>query len=66
LGYRVAVVGDATGSPGDAHQVGLERIRGAGGLILSAKSLFYEWVRTVEKSQEFAAFGIEPPEGITM
>jgi nicotinamidase-related amidase len=66
LGYRVAVVADATGSPGNAHQFGLERIRGAGGIIVSAKGLFYEWVRTVEKSQEFGAFGIDPPEGIIM
>ena len=66
LGYRVAVVADATGSPGAAHQIGLERIRGAGGIILSAKSLFYEWLRTVEKSLEFAALGIEPPDGMTM
>ena len=66
LRYRVAVVADATGSPGAAHQIGLERIRGAGGIILSAKSLFYEWLRTVEKSLEFAALGIEPPDGMTM
>jgi nicotinamidase-related amidase len=66
LGYRVAVVANATGSPGDAHQIGLERIRDAGGIIVSAKSLFYEWVRTVEKSLEFATLGIEPPDGMTM
>ena len=66
LGYKVVVVADATGSPGDAHRVGLERIRSAGGIIVSAKSLFYEWVRTVEKSREFAALGIEPPDEMTM
>ena len=27
LGYQVAVVADATGSPGEAHQIGLSRIR---------------------------------------
>src|SRR5258706_6678683 len=53
LGYRVAVVADATGSPGEAHQIGLERIRGAGGIIVSAKSLYYEWIRTVQKSIEY-------------
>ena len=62
LGYKVAVVSDATGSPGEAHQIGLERIRGAGGIIVSVKSLFYEWVRTVEKSREFGALGLEPPD----
>ena len=66
LGFRVVVVADATGSPGDAHQIGLERIRGAGGIIVSAKSLYYEWVRTVEKANEFEALGIETPEGILL
>jgi nicotinamidase-related amidase len=66
LGYRVVVVADATGSPGEAHQIGLERIHGAGGIIVSAKSLYYEWVRTVEKALEFEALGIETPEGIIL
>ena len=66
LGYRVAVVADATGAPGDAHQIGLERIRAAGGIIVSAKSLYYEWVRTVEKTLEFEALGIETPEGMIL
>ena len=66
LGYKVAVVADATGSPGDAHQIGLERIHSAGGIIVSAKSLYYEWVRTVEKALEFEALGIETPEGIIL
>jgi len=66
LGYKVVVVADATGSPGGAHQIGLERIRGAGGIIVSAKSLYYEWVRIVEKAMEFEASGILTPEGITL
>lgn len=66
LGYKVAVVSDATGSPEDAHQIGLERIRNAGGIIVSAKSLYYEWVRTVEKASEFEALGIETPEEIVL
>ena len=66
LGYRVAVVADATGSPGGAHQIGLERIRGAGGIIVSAKSLYYEWVRTVEKAKEFEALGVVTPDGIVL
>ena len=66
LGYKVVVVADATGSPGDAHQIGLERIRGAGGIVVSAKSLYYEWVRTVEKAMEFEALGIETPDGIVL
>jgi len=66
LGYRVAVVADATGSPGGAHQIGMDRIRQAGGIFLSAKSLYYEWVRTVAKAMEFEDSGIETPEGIIL
>lgn len=66
LGYKVVVVADATGSPGGAHQIGLERIRGAGGIIVSAKSLYYEWIRTVEKSIAFEESGISTPEGIIL
>ena len=66
MGYKVVVVTDATGSSGSAHQVGLERIRGAGGIIVSAKSLYYEWVRTVEKAMEFEALRIETPEGMIL
>jgi len=66
LGYRVVVVADATGSPGKAHQIGLERIHAAGGIIVNAKSLYYEWVRTVEKTLEFEALGIETPDGIIL
>jgi len=66
LGYRVAVVSDATGSSGDAHQIGLARIRQAGGIIVSAKSLYYEWVRTVAKALGFEQSGIETPDGIIL
>ncbi len=66
LGYQVVVVADATGSPGEAHQIGLERIRGAGGIIVSAKSLYYEWIRTVEKSNEYENSGIETPVGMIL
>jgi len=66
IGYRVAVVADATGSPGGAHQTGLARIRNAGGIIVSAKSLYYEWVRTVETALAFEAAGIPTPEGIIL
>jgi nicotinamidase-related amidase len=66
LGYRAAVVADATGSPANAHQIGLERIRGAGGMIVSAKSLYYEWIRTVEKSIEYENSGIETPDGFVL
>ena len=66
LGYRVAVVTDATGSPGEAHQIGLDRIRDVGGIIVSAKSLYYEWIRTVAKSIEYKNSGIKTPDGLIL
>jgi Isochorismatase family len=54
-GYQVAVVADATGSPGVAHDLGLERVAGAGALVTNVKSLFYEWIRTVERARQFRA-----------
>jgi nicotinamidase-related amidase len=54
-GYQVAVVADATGSPGMAHGLGLDRAAGAGALVTSVKSLFYEWIRTVERARQFRA-----------
>ena len=53
LGYRVVVVADATGSPGTGHDMGLERVRRAGVLVSSVKSLYYEWIRTVDRAVEF-------------
>jgi len=51
--YRVAVVADATGSPGPGHELGLDRMRCAGAIILSTKGLFYEWLRSVEAVKRF-------------
>ena len=51
--YKVAVISDATASPGSAHEIGIERVRRAGVVISSVKSLFYEWVRTVERCDTF-------------
>ena len=50
---RVAVVSDATGSPGTGHTLGLERIREAGAIVLGLKGLYYEWQRTVERADCF-------------
>lgn len=52
-GYQVAVVADATGAPGNAHEYGLERMKQAGVVITNVKSLFYEWIRTVDRYIEF-------------
>ena len=51
-GFDVVAVADACGSPGTAHEFGLERMRGAGVMVTSAKTVYYEWVRTVEGSRE--------------
>lgn len=55
LGYRVAVITDATGSPGAAHASGLARMQAAGVVLTDTKGIFYEWVRTVEASRRFEA-----------
>ena len=45
--FQVVVLADVTDSPGEAHVFGLERIRGAGAVVISLKGLYYEWIRTV-------------------
>jgi nicotinamidase-related amidase len=68
-GYQVAVVADATASPGTAHGDGLERVAGAGALVTSVKSLFYEWIRTVERARQFRAATARTlpiPEGVRL
>ena len=49
-GFQVVVLADATDSPGEAHMFGLERVRGAGALVINLKGLYYEWIRTVPMS----------------
>jgi nicotinamidase-related amidase len=68
-GFEVVVVSDATGSPGSGHAVGLERVRRAGVLVSSVKSLYYEWLRTVDRDNDFMdKYGKELglPEGISL
>jgi nicotinamidase-related amidase len=68
-GYQVAVVADAAGSPGMAHGFGLERAAGAGALVTSVKSLFYEWMRTVERARQFrteTARTLALPDGVRL
>ena len=52
-GYRVAVVADATGTTAHGQEIGLNRMRSAGAAIVSTKSLFYEWMRTVDMTNRF-------------
>lgn len=64
--HRVVAVEDATASPGDAHALGLQRIRGSGGLTLSTKSLFFEWTRTVERAIQFRQQHPEIPTSLSL
>ena len=52
-GFRVAVVSDATYAPGAMHGHGLRRIVEAGGVVIHAKGVYYEWLRTVAAATEF-------------
>ncbi len=54
-GYRVAVVADATGTPAPGQEMGLNRMRSAGVIIVDQKGLFYEWLRTIEAVNRFHA-----------
>ena len=45
LGFRVAVIDDATASPPPHHDYGIARVSGAGAVITSVKGIYYEWVR---------------------
>lgn len=46
-GYRVAVAEDCLYSPGAAHAAGLRRLRDSGVEQLTAKGVFFDWVRDV-------------------
>lgn len=68
-GFEVAVLADVTDAPGDAHEFGLERMRGAGALVMNLKGLYYEWIRTVSRSnsicdEHFTRIG--EPKGIVL
>jgi nicotinamidase-related amidase len=51
--YNVAVVADATGSPENGQEIGLNRMRDAGAAIVSVKSVYYEWLRNLEWNERF-------------
>jgi nicotinamidase-related amidase len=54
-GMRVVVVQDAVASPGRAHAAGLDRMLRAGAILVVAKQLHFEWMRTVARYQAFQA-----------
>jgi nicotinamidase-related amidase len=67
-GYRVAVAADAAGSPQIGQEIGLGRMRQAGAVIVSVKSLFYEWLRTVDMVDRFhrECPAMRDPDGIVL
>ncbi len=65
-GMRVVVVSDAVGSPGEAHEQGLARMRDGGLELVGLKGLTYEWLRTVERAGEIDQLLPEPPPGIVL
>lgn len=68
-GYRLVVLSDATGSPGDCHEAGLSRMRDAGAVISTVKGTFYEWVRTLHFADEHLDPEIwsgDRPDGISL
>jgi len=67
-GFEVVVLADGTGSPGVGHEIGLERVRRAGGLISSVKTVYYEWVRTVAGDRAFfdRKPGVDLPDSLTL
>jgi nicotinamidase-related amidase len=52
-GMRVAVVADGTYSPGAMHDHGLRRMAEAGAIVVHAKGVYYEWVRTLDAARAF-------------
>mgnify|MGYP003612948929 FL=1 len=54
-GLRVVVVRNAVFSAGEAHGFGLLRLAEEGIELLSAKELYYEWLRTLARVRAFDA-----------
>ena len=67
-GFRVAVVTDATFSPGEMQELGLRRMREAGVLEVHAKGVYYEWVRTLAEARRFQESepGLAEPPGFSL
>ncbi|MDW4549081.1 isochorismatase family protein [Defluviimonas sp. D31] len=65
-GYRVAVLADATGSPGTCHEAGLDRMRDAGITVTTVKGIFYEWVRDLDTLATVRADLGPLPDGMTL
>jgi nicotinamidase-related amidase len=67
LGYRVAVIDDATASPPPHHDYGIARVRAAGAVITSIKGIYYEWMRDLPTMHRARAHMHEAlPPGVTL
>lgn len=63
-GFRTVIVSDATESPGLARANGLARAQYLGAELVSARGLYYEWMRSVDALKELESGArIVPPVG---
>jgi nicotinamidase-related amidase len=67
-GYRVAVITDAVYSPCGGHAAGLARLRDLRFELLSCKSAYYDWVRTLAAARAFRREhpGLARPPGFSL
>lgn len=66
-GWRVAVIEDAVAAPSPAHEQGLRRMRDNGIEIIGVKGLFYEWLRTIDRTRQvMGLLGAERPAGVVL
>ena len=67
LGYKVAVLDDATASPAPHHEYGITRMRAAGVIITSVKGIYYEWIRDLPTMHDARArMGSALPPGLAL
>jgi nicotinamidase-related amidase len=63
-GFRAVIVSDATEAPGAARDQGLARAQFLGVELVSARGLYYEWLRSVAELDRIeGAAKIRPPVG---
>ena len=63
-GFRTVIVSDATESPGRARDQGLARAQFFGAELISARGLYYEWIRSVEELDKLESGArVVPPVG---
>jgi len=65
-GYEVAVAIDACASPAPHHEIAIARLRDAGVSVVSAKAVYYDWVRDLTNLAAVKAKVGAPPPGLTL